>query len=386
MGRRANIDDVAREAGVSRTAVSFAFNSPDRLGADTVARIRGVATDLGYRPHPVARMLASRQTATVGILIPHSLDQVFGNPYYGLFFEGASAAIGDRGLGLLFISPLRGSLRRALDRATVDGVLVVGLDPDHPEVGDIRKAGVPMVSVDAPAWPEHGAIEVGDEAGARAAAEHLIELGHRDVLVMSIGPSTAERSVAPGPLVRRRLEGYRAGLATSQEPVNAVVIGAHATVESGELEFRSAWQRGLRPTAVLAMSDAMAIGVIQAARATGIAIPEDLSVVGFDDLPMSKLSHPPLTTVHQPIREKGRLAAQLLIEVLDTGPSVSGKRRLLETRLVIRGSTAKPRSPGSRIHATADADRSAAAAEASEAIETMENSASMIEIGNEEDR
>lgn len=386
MGRRANIDDVAREAGVSRTAVSFAFNSPDRLGADTVARIRGVATDLGYRPHPVARMLASRQTATVGILIPHSLDQVFGNPYYGLFFEGASAAIGDRGLGLLFISPLRGSLRRALDRATVDGVLVVGLDPDHPEVGDIRKAGVPMVSVDAPAWPEHGAIEVGDEAGARAAAEHLIELGHRDVLVMSIGPSTAERSVAPGPLVRRRLEGYRAGLATSQEPVNAVVIGAHATVESGELEFRSAWQRGLRPTAVLAMSDAMAIGVIQAARATGIAIPEDLSVVGFDDLPMSKLSHPPLTTVHQPIREKGRLAAQLLIEVLDTGPSVSGKRRLLETRLVIRGSTAKPRSPGSRIHATADADRSAAAEEASEAIETMENSASMIEIGNEEDR
>lgn len=342
MGRRATIGDVAREAGVSPTSVSFAFNSPERLSSDTLARIRAVAAELAYRPHPVARMLASRRTATIGILIPHALDKVFGNPYYGLFLQGASAAIADRGFGLLFVSPLAGSLAMALERATADGIIVVGLDPDHPEVEDIRQAGVPMVSVDAPAWPEHGAVEVADEAGAQTAAGHLVSLGHREVLVMSIGPSTLEHGVAPGPLVRHRLRGYRAGLSTSPTPIHEMVISADATAESGHEEFRAAWERGLRPTAVLCMSDAMAIGVLQAARALGIAVPDDLSVVGFDDLPMSTQAHPPLTTVHQPVREKGELAARLLIGALDAKPGAPGERRMLDTELVVRGSTAPP--------------------------------------------
>lgn len=346
MGRRATIEDVARGAGVSTTSVSFAFNNPDRLGTDTLARIRAVATELAYRPHPVAKMLATRRTATIGILIPHALDKVFGNPYYNLFLQGASAAIADREFGLLFISPLAGSLSVALERATADGILVVGLDPDHPEVEDIRQAGVPMVSVDAPAWHEHGAVEVEDEAGARAAAAHVVELGHHEILVMSIGPSTNERGVTPGPLVRHRLEGYRAGLATSRRPVHEVVIPADATVESGEEEFRAAWLRGVRPTAVLCMSDAMAVGVMQAAQALGISIPGQLSVVGFDDLPMSRQSVPPLTTVHQPVREKGELAARLLIDALDAGPGGPGERRSLPTELVVRGSTARPPTVG----------------------------------------
>jgi alanine racemase len=342
VGRRATIEDVAREAGVSPTSVSFAFNSPERLSADTLARIRAVAAELAYRPHPVARMLAARRTATIGILIPHALDKVFGNPYYGLFLQGASAAIADRGLGLLFVSPLEGSLAMALERATTDGIIVVGLDPDHPEIEDIRQAGVPMVSVDAPAWPEHGAVEVADEAGARAAASHLVALGHRDILVMSIGPSTVEHGVAPGPLVRHRLQGYRTGFATVATPVHEMVISADATVESGDEEFQTAWERGVRPSAVLCMSDAMAIGVLQAARRLGIAVPEQLSVVGFDDLPMSTQSVPPLTTVHQPVRQKGELAARLLIAALDAKPGAPGERRMLDTELVVRASTAPP--------------------------------------------
>lgn len=351
---RVRISDVAREAGVSKTAVSFAFNNPQRLGEVTVARIRDVATTMGYRPHPVARMLKARQTATLGILTPHSFAKVFGNPYFAMFFEGVSSVVDDRGFGLLFIAPLGGSLERALDRATVDGVLVVGIDADHPEVDGIRRAGVPMVSVDAPPWPEHGAVQVADEAGARAAGRHLADLGHRDILVMSIGPHTPESGVSPGQVVRRRLQGYREGIGRLIDEGNQWVIGADATVESGEQEFSAAWDRGMRPTAVLAMSDAMAVGVMQAARVLGLSIPKDLSIIGYDDLPMSQLCNPPLTTVHQPIRAKGEAAARLLLAALDTGRSHEGTHRILETELVIRGSTAPPSRSNRSVDAVAE--------------------------------
>ena len=140
---------MAREAGVSKAAVSFAFNNPARLASETAERIRRVAEELGYRPHPVARMLTAGSTATIGILSPQALAQVFGNPFFPLFAEGVATVAEDRGFGLLFISPLHGSLERALGRATVDGVIVIGLDHRHPEVEAVRRAALPVVLVDA---------------------------------------------------------------------------------------------------------------------------------------------------------------------------------------------------------------------------------------------
>src|SRR3712207_4256567 len=142
---RVRIDDVAREAGVSKAAVSFAFNKPDRLSEGTAARSLDVASALGYGPHPVARMLTARHTATIGILSPQPLGQVFANPFFSLFAEGVATVTEERGFGLLFISPLHGSLERAIDRATVDGIVVLGLDESHPEVESIRRVGLPLV-------------------------------------------------------------------------------------------------------------------------------------------------------------------------------------------------------------------------------------------------
>src|SRR5207247_11158355 len=156
-----------------------ALNSPERLSVQTVARIHAAATALGYRPHPVARMLAAGRTRTVGILTPQALGQVFGNPFFALFAEGVAEVTEERGFGLLFISPLHGSLAHAMARATVDGVVVVGLEETHPEVEALRQSGLPLVIVDAAAWEGHDSVVVDDEGGARAAAEHLVGLGHR---------------------------------------------------------------------------------------------------------------------------------------------------------------------------------------------------------------
>ncbi|OGN87906.1 MAG: hypothetical protein A2X23_12575 [Chloroflexi bacterium GWC2_73_18] len=340
--RRARIADVAREAGVSKAAVSFAFNSPERLSAETVTRIHEVATALEYRPHPVARMLTARQTTTVGVLSPQALPQVFANPFFALFAEGVAAVTEERGFGLLFISPLHGSLARAVGRATVDGMVVVGLDESHPEVEVIRRAGLPMVLVDAPAWPEHGAVEIDDHGGARSAAQHLVDLGHRDVLVVAIEPPVPGGNRAMS-VSGRRLAGYRAVLEAAGILLGPErIVAGPATFDGGEAALLRAWEDGLRPTAALAMSDAMAVGVLQAARHLGLRVPEHLSVVGFDDLPISRFTDPPLTTVHQPVRLKGEEAARLLLATLATGQAGAATHRLLETRLVVRRSTAAP--------------------------------------------
>ena len=337
--RRPRIADVAREAGVSKTAVSFAFNSPDRLAPETASRIRDVAVSLGYRPHPVARMLTQRRTLTIGVLTPQALAVIFSNPYFGAFFEGVALAAEAEGYALHFISPLRGSLARAMDHATVDGVVAVGLSAHHPEVEQIRAAGLPLVMVDSSAMPDQPTVDIDDEVGARAAAQHLLDLGHTDLLIIGVEPPAPATRLEPDGVMGRRLRGYRA--ATHAEGIELApgsFVVAPASIEGGMAAFRRAWASGLRPTGILAMSDAIAVGALRAARAEGLRVPEDISVVGFDDIDLSQHTDPPLSTVHQPIRQKGESAVHLLLSVVERRDPFPQQVRL-ETRLIIRGSS-----------------------------------------------
>jgi DNA-binding LacI/PurR family transcriptional regulator len=339
--QRPRIADVAREAGVSKTAVSFAFNNPERLSAETAVRIRGIADSLGYRPHPVARLLTQRHTMTLGVLTPQALAVIFSNPFFALFSEGVANAAEDLGYELHFISPLHGSLALAVGRATVDGVVAIGLGGDHPEVEQIRATGLPMVTVDSDDLPGHPSVVVDDEAGARAAAEHLIELGHREFLVLAVeGPVLAGGEHGRTGVTERRLRGYRSALeAAGLRLGDDHIVSARAAIDSGADAFRDAWSRGLRPTAVLAMSDAIAIGAMRAARELGLRVPGDLSVVGFDDVDLAAHVDPPLTTVHQPIRQKGADAVRLLLDEVEQRSANQPEHLRLETRLIVRGST-----------------------------------------------
>jgi alanine racemase len=334
--QRPRIADVAREAGVSKTAVSFAFNSPDRLAPETAERIRDIAEQLGYTPHPVARMLTQRQTMTIGVLTPQALSVIFSNPFFGAFSEGVALAAEEHGYGLHFISPLHGSLIRAMTRATVDGVVAIGLADGHPEVEQIRRAGLPIVLVDSLALPEHGSVEIDDVGGAQAAGAYIASLGHRDVLVLGVEPP-APGGADPDGVTARRLRGYReAFMAVGVDiPDDRVVVGP-ASVDGGIAATRGAWDDGLRPTAILAMSDAMAIGAMRDLR---LDIPGDVSVIGFDDIDLAPHVDPPLTTVHQPIRRKGEEAVRALLTVVERRGQAKPEHRRLETRLIVRGST-----------------------------------------------
>jgi DNA-binding LacI/PurR family transcriptional regulator len=359
--KRARIADVAKEAGVSKTAVSFAFNSPERLNPATAAKIRRIADELGYQPNPVARMLAQKRTMTIGLLTPQVLSVVFANPFYAELCAGVASATDQAGYGLLFVSPLQGSLVRAIARATVDGFVAVGLSEDHPEVEQIRRASLPMVLVDGGALPEHGLVESNDEVGARAAARHLLSLGHRDFVVVGVEPPNMpgllEYSAGPTETIAsRRLTGYRQGLELGGVKLkdDQIVVGP-ATFDGGVASFRRVWEDGLRPTAVLAMSDVMAIGVMWAIREAGLNVPQDISIVGFDDLDVAPHSNPALTTVHQPVRAKGEEAAKLLLRMIAHPDNERPEHKTLDTRLIIRGSTAPapPPAPGGNFAAPA---------------------------------
>jgi len=360
---RVRIAEVAKEAGVSKAAVSFAFNSPERLNPATAARIRMAADALGYRPKSVVGA-ATRRTAdgstvrasqTIGVLAAQALNSVFGNPFYTELFAGISELTDQAGYGLLLVSPLHSSLVHAISRGTVDGFIVVGLSDDHPEVEQIRRAGLPAVIVDGEALPEHGLVVSNDEAGARAAVRHLVGLGHRDFVVIGVEPpnmpSQFEYSAGPTEkLASRRLAGYRQGfeLGGIKFHDERTVVGP-ATFEGGVAAFHRIWEDGLRPTALLAMSDVMAIGAMWAAADVGLRVPEDLSIVGFDDLTISRHANPPLTTVHQPILQKGQEAARLLLRMIANPDMERPEHKTLDTRLMIRGSTAvAPRGGRSR--------------------------------------
>jgi LacI family transcriptional regulator len=207
-------------------------------------------------------------------------------------------------------------------------------------VEQLRDAGLPLVMVDSSAFPDLPTVEIDDEGGARAAAQHLLSLGHRDILIIGIEPLSPAAAWEFDGVVARRMRGYMAAFAASgvELPEDAFVV-APAVIEGGIAALRRAWEDGLRPTAVLAMSDAMAIGALRAARELGLRVPQDLSVVGFDDIDISQHTNPPLTTVHQPIRRKGETAVRALLSVIEHRDPRPGQLRL-DTRLIIRESTA----------------------------------------------
>jgi DNA-binding LacI/PurR family transcriptional regulator len=334
---RVTIADVATAAGVSKTAVSFAFNNPEKLGPATLERVLGVAHELGYAPHPAARALSMRRSGTIGVLIPQRLSTVFANPFLSELIQGMGELCEEHDLTMLLVPPLDGSLEGAIRQASVDGFISLGLSPDDRALEMLDRIGIPAVLVDSDASPNHPAVNVDDAGGAEAAAQHVLELGHREIAIIVLPPTRGQAGHTPA--ASRRLAGYRAALDRAGAP-EPFTVTAGVTMAAGSRAFDSLPRGRRRPTAILAMSDMAAIGLMAGARAAGLKIPDDLSVVGYDDLPMAAWTNPALTTVRQPIVEKGRLAARLLIQrmkgkVVESPPP-------LGTSLVIRASTARP--------------------------------------------
>ncbi len=345
--RRVTISDIARQAGVSKTAVSFAFNTPGRLSAETTERILGVARQLGYAPNPIARSLNTRRTNAIGVVVPQDIPVAFSNPFFGQLVRGIGQVCNDEGMSLMLIPPMRGSLLEATYAALIDGCIVTGLEPEDEVVRALRQRGLPFVMVDADA-PEHVAcVRIDDFEGARLAMQHVLRLGHREIALVSFESPSGNVEQYTGTL-RHRYDGFRAALKEAGLGLHSRGIHTLETKcsQAGGVEvFNRLMQLVPRPTAVLALSDTIAFGIVDAAQQHGLNVPGQLSVVGFDDLETSRLLKPPLTTVRQPIREKGQRAAEMLMDGVRMR-YVLPRHVVLPVELVVRKSTLRLTADG----------------------------------------
>lgn len=235
----------------------------------------------------------------------------------------------------------------------MDGLILLGLAPDHPELELARRAGLPVVALDVDDWSDADVVAIDDAGGSAAAAEHLYRLGHRDVAVVLIAEHPSATLDEMNGISGRRLAGIRDGFdraraATRGGSIRLRILSAEVSEAGGQAAFAELAQAEL-PTAVIAIADMTAIGILNAAVDAGVRVPEELSIVGFDDIPAASWTTPRLTTVHQPIREKGRLAAARLIDLARSTDGHRSTTERLPTRLVVRGSTAPPRGEGGAI-------------------------------------
>ena len=354
-GRRVTVKEVAAELGVSPSTVSNAYNRPDQLSAALRERVFEAARRIGYAgPDPFGRGLRQGRANAVGVLFRDRLSYAFADPAAVMFLEGVSEAVEEAGLGLLLLpgGSLGGRDAEVVRGAAVDGIVVHSMASDDPLVGAVVERRLPAVIVDQP--PVEGVPSVGidDEGAARRAAEHLLGLGHRRLGVVSFRLALEERSGMVGPDRQgaatfrpsgARLRGVAAAVEAAGIPWGGVPV--YESVESGPDEGRVAAEallvREPRPTAILALSDQLAFGVMEAAARMGLSVPGDLSVVGFDDVPGAARSAPPLTTLHQPHVEKGLRAGRKLVAQLRREQDPGDQEDpILPTRLVVRGSTA----------------------------------------------
>jgi len=359
MSRRVTLQTVADAVGVSRTTVSNAYSRPDQLAPDLRRRILGVAADLGYAgPDPAARSLRRGRAGAVGLLFSEALGYAFTDPAVVLFLQGVAEAGEPASVGLLLLPAPPGAPEAPGVRdAVVDGFLVYSVPDGYPGLRAVLDRRLPTVTVDEPVapgpGPAPGFVGIDDRAGARALAQHLLDLGHRRVGVVTDRMAPDDRRgrydpgghrEAPSRVGRERLAGYADALTAAGVawPGVPIVEEFPNTVAAGRAAASALLDVADPPTAILAITDQLALGVLVAARERGLRVPEDLSVTGFDDVPAAAHADPPLTTVRQPLVEKGRAAARLLLDLIAERPT---RHVDLPADLVVRASTAPPRSP-----------------------------------------
>lgn len=350
---RVTLATIAAELGVSRMTVSNAYNHPERLSPALRRKVLATARRLGYPgPDPLAATLSRGRVGALGLLNDDPLPYAFFDPAAVLLFEGVATVCERERVGLVLVptrfgAPTETDLVRV---ALVDGFVAYCDVADDGRLDVVEERGLPLVIVDGPPRPGAARVGIDDRAAARAAAQHLLELGHRRISIAALplspdgyeGPADARRQAgARFYCNRERLRGYRDAIEAAGIPWETVAVEERVPHgrDAGRRAAAALLDRAHRPTALIAMSDEIAIGALQAAEALGIAVPQELSIVGFDDTAAAAEARPPLSTIRQRHFEKGATAPRLLLHPGDEPADV-----VLPTELVARASTAPPPS------------------------------------------
>lgn len=334
----ATIRDVAKRSQVSPSTVSRFLNGKIRVEETTAERILGAIQDLGYRPHRVARHLATGRAEALGLVVPSIT-----NPFFAVLAEAVETEAYGAGYAVLLCNTHYDRAREEtyvsfLENTLVDGLLYVGMHAQNDRLLGVLERHLPVVIVDEliEGLPAVHTVFVDNRCGGVAATQHLLQLGHRRVAFLG-GPEGLMT-------VMERFRGYQEALSRADIPLDPEIVrfGSY-TEDFGELVFPHLRQHVDPPTAVVASNDLIAVGLMRAAPRYGVEVPDRLSVVGFDDIPLAESIG--LTTVRQPVRELGQRATQLLLEVLQADKPIMPRSITLPVALIVRKSSGPPRRP-----------------------------------------
>ena len=328
-----SIKDIARLAGVSHSTVSRALRKSPLIPASTAERIQRIANDAGYTASAVARSLVTRRTQAVGVVVTSIAD-----PFNGEVFAGIEELANQHGYSVVLANSQGNAERevavvRALQEQRIDGVLVASSRVGALYMPLLSQLQIPIVLINNhhPSEFAHS-VAIDNVNGAYQAVRHLVELGHKEIAY--VGNRFGLESDAD------RQAGYRKALRESKvSPRRDLTIQGDGKPEGGIAAARKLLSRARRPSAIFCYNDMTGLGVLREAAEQGFEVPRELSVVGFDDLFFAPLLNPPLTTVHQPRKEIGRIAMKLLLALLEGRPVEKTIR--IKGELVVRGSTAK---------------------------------------------
>jgi LacI family transcriptional regulator len=335
---RATIRDIADLAGVSIATVSRVLNDRPDVAPGTRETVLQVVREHGFATNRGARGLASGRTGMIGLTLP-----LVNDAYFGPMLSGATEALYEADLRIVLCPTLHEhdrevSLMERLMRGTTDGAILMLPEESLDELESLQQQGYPFVVVDPREQPPEGiaCVAAMHAAGAKQATEHLLALGHRRIGAIAGAPGWYA--------TEERLHGFRAALAASGILLDPeLVVYSDWRIPQGIAAADQLLSLRDRPTAIFGFNDNVAIGALHAARARGLSVPEDLSVVGFDDTAQAVIVTPKLTSVSQPLAELGRTGVSLLTRILD-GQRVDALRMELSTKLVVRDSTAPPPS------------------------------------------
>jgi DNA-binding LacI/PurR family transcriptional regulator len=347
---KVTLQTIADRLGVSRTTVSNAYGRPNQLAPALREKILRTAEELGYcGPNAAASALRRGRSGAVGLMLTEPLSYAVSDPAAVLFLQGLAEVFDAQGSSLLILpAPLQWKTGvNAVREAIVDAFIVYSVADDDPRARPMLARNLPVVVVDEPRRPNAAFIGIDDFTGARTVAQHLLDLGHRRFGIVTFPlieddhtgwVPAGRRAAATYPVTANRLGGYGEAITAAGLDWNSVPIyeGKTNSIEVGEAGAAALLNLEPRPTAILATSDQLALGALRAARSHGLEVPSVISVAGFDDIPNAQSAQPPLTTVRQPLREKGSAAARMVVGGWDPGQP---PELLLPTELVIRAST-----------------------------------------------
>lgn len=335
--KRPTIEDVAARAGVSRQTVSRVINDKGEISAETHARVRAVIEELGYRPSAVAQSMVAGHTRTLGCISPNFSDYTFAR-----IIEAAQDEARRHGYFILAGSaPAEADVEPLLEEMLhrrVDGVLAINPHADgrNGYFPPLLKRGLAVVYLgNSPHGVPVSSVRCNDREGGYRATRLLIDLNHTAIATL-VGPSNEECALD-------RLDGCRQAIAEAGIAPNVGLIACGDwSASSGYRATRRLLDDGMGFSALFAQNDQMAVGAIRALREVGLQVPQDVSVIGFDDIPLASYFDPPLTTFRQPMEESGRRAAQLLIATIQN-PTREPEQILIQAQLIERGSCAPAR-------------------------------------------